>query len=436
MTLYCSSIFAMEVPKNQDGCKESLKAVWTGSFPPRFISASLNIHRDSPGIYEGSISVITDRQQRFSSSIGTFYCKTNINGIIDVDIKEQEFSLTAKVDRAKGEMIVSKFRYFSPEVSGKLNTTPKLLIETSRVSINGLRAPVKTVFDPSGKYVYVINPYDKALIFKKDNYGKLTPDGALDIGAGNIIFDPSGKYAYVVNFTQNTFIYKRNFDGKLVPDSEIEGSKFWDMTFDLSGNYAYATSVGDKPKIYIYKKGDDGKLKPYGDPLISEESYWGGIKLDPLGKYLYMFGNSDNIYIYKKSNDGKLTMQQKLATPRFYHMTIDPSGKYVYLSNSLDNKMFFYKKNDDGKLIYDSTIEMNSPRKVLFSKSGDYAYVIGFKSVFLIYKKESDGTLKFLGSDEVAHIPNDINFDPLEQFIYITNSLRDSAAVIVYLKPF
>jgi len=117
-----------------------------------------------------------------------------------------------------------KFAYVTDNLLNRvvqftIDPTTGVLHPNTPSAVTTGQGPTAVAVDPASKFAFAVNRLDNTVsMFAIDaNTGNLTPHGTIAAGTQpfRIVFDPSGKFLYVVNEASATSIYTINGDGTL-----------------------------------------------------------------------------------------------------------------------------------------------------------------------------------------------------------------------------
>jgi 6-phosphogluconolactonase (cycloisomerase 2 family) len=257
----------------------------------------------------------------------------------------------------------------SPTVSGNvsvftIDSTTGALVEINGSPFFAGLSPVSLVVDPTGKFLYVVNlnggpPLSAGVSAFSINSstGVLTPLTVSSYATGqepiSVAMDPAGKFLYVVNaFDRNVSAYTINSTtGALSP---VTGSPFSvqiaprGVAVDSTGKFVYVTNSTSNTLSEFTIDSTTGALTSVaGSPIATGTTDPISVAMAPVGGFAFVTNfTSNNISGYSiDGTTGALTVVagSPFASPAVppaastggpTSVAVDPSGKFVYVTNT------------------------------------------------------------------------------------------------------
>jgi 6-phosphogluconolactonase (cycloisomerase 2 family) len=229
------------------------------------------------------------------------------------------------------------------------------------------------VVHPSGDFLYVVSTstrtllsyriLDDATLEQINSPITITTNGLEE--PGRIKIDPSGKFLYILNPTADIgcypkiYIYKINIDGSLISlGEELTGDDtLIQFAIDPSGNYIFVVfnDADESARIMKYEIKPDGTLLYKGSDNVYTNEYLSlDVKVHPNGKYIYVTASSDSegaIFVYNYNLERIGTVQCGTGMGSYNSLVeIHPSGKYLYATSPVSYTIYDYKINTNGTL--------------------------------------------------------------------------------------
>ena len=353
-------------------------------------------------------------------------------------------------------------------VSGRLSETQYSRFDTR------LRSPFSYGFHPNGKFLYVagrgggVGGYE---INEKTGAMSHVPGSPFKAGerTRNLTVHPSGKFVYASNaYTNNISAYR--IDQKTGSLIELKNSPFpageagpFDDTFaklpDVmdnkggmpyftashpSGEFLYVTNWAAASVSVFRVNQDTGDLTMIGLPVQTGLTPY-AVAVHPSGKFVYTttWGGND-VWVYRI--DHATGMIYSVEGSPFPTLGIKPvdiafneDGSQLFVANNGSNSItVFDSSNESGSLkLVDFAmtragaidVEIYSADKVVeIIPSLSFVLDKGNEQLVSYRVDPKSGGLKKLSSIKTGKQPSAIARDPLNRFVYVTNSADDSVS--------
>lgn len=162
--------------------------------------------------------------------------------------------------------------------------------------------------------------------------------------------------------------------------------------------YVYVLNSGDE-NISQFRIEDEGKLVPLATPHIATGSFPTAMVLDASEKYLYVSNKGDDtISQYEIQINGQLkSIGTPIATGGFTQdLAVSPNGQFLYALNLQNDSIFQYAISSQGTLTLVSSQAQVGPQGMVFSKAGNFAYVINVDNTISQFSVAANGALSAL----------------------------------------
>lgn len=353
-------------------------------------------------------------------------------------------------------------------VSGRLSQSENSHFDTR------LRSPFSYGFHPSGKFLYVAGRGGGVAGFKVDEKtGAMRHVKSSPFKAGertrNLTVHPTGKFVYASNaYTNNISAYRVDQNtGSLI---ELKNSPFpagevgpFDDTFaklpDVmdnkggmpyytashpSGDYLYVTNWAAASISVFRVNQQTGDLSLIGTPMQTGLTPY-AVAVHPSGKFVYAttWGGND-VWVYRVDQaTGLIYSVEGSPFPVLGMKPVDiafnEDGSQVFVANNGSNSVSIFKSNNEtGALelvdfamtragavdieIYnaDKVVEIVPTISFILDKS---------KAQLSTYRVDpKTGSLKKLASVKTGKQPSAIAKDPLNRFVFVSNSADDAVS--------
>ncbi len=270
---------------------------------------------------------------------------------------------------------------------------------------------------PSGRFAYSYNLITAELIVSdidKETGALTTTSSVPDIYSSRLIIDPTGRFAYFVN--QHTY-----------PNHLLE-------TYAIDPESGKLSKIGQGYNI-----------------IHSLPSYrYEYIKIDPLGKYLYIGDNQSTLSFSIDTKTGlpsPISQSPYISQQHYTDFVIDPSARFAYFAHQGNGQITIATIDTKGEIS-----AVNAPPPVLgldplkigFHPNGRFAYATNPISLKVSsYSVDStDGSLTLLSASQTPSYfyPELITIDPTGQFAYVstTNNMLQPGfnnALVFFINP-
>jgi 6-phosphogluconolactonase (cycloisomerase 2 family) len=204
--------------------------------------------------------------------------------------------------------------------------------------------PTAIAIDPKGKFVYVSVfdpelPYLEAYPINRST-GALTQGPVLggfnwnsSANPSSIVTDPSGQFVYLVDPVSGAIAgFAANGNGRILPTPFAAGLGANLISGSADFFYVFARQI---PDLIGYSfNPESGELRPVpGDPFTSQPNSSNYITLDPVHNVLYQPTFSDSIGVYRLHQNGSLHFQNFTATGDVMDaetLLVDASGTFLF----------------------------------------------------------------------------------------------------------
>lgn len=387
---------------------------------------------------------------------------------------EDKFPATLAIDPS-GKYIYSASRTVDSAPIFKIDPVTGWLTETPESRFNTrLRSPFSYGFHPSGRFLYVAGRGGGVAAFTVDS-----KSGALDYVPNSpfksgertrcLTVHPSGKFVYASNaYTNNISAYRVNqktgeltelknspiaageagpFDdtyAKLPDVLQNKGGMPYYIASHPSGRFVYVTNWAAASVSVFQVNQETGDLKLFGTPVQTGLTPY-AVAVHPSGKYVYVstWGGND-LWAYSVNLDnGGLTRIEggpfEILGMKPVDITFSEDGTFAYVANNSSNSVSILDVDTvTGKLKLKDfamtragavDIELLSSRAAVSLVPG-YAFVLDKKHGQLIsyHIDTGSGNFKEVSRINTGAAPVAIAQDPLNRFVYVTNSADNSVS--------
>jgi 6-phosphogluconolactonase (cycloisomerase 2 family) len=211
--------------------------------------------------------------------------------------------------------------------------------------------PRTVAIDPSGRFVYVTDPFTSAIYEFSINLttGNLAPLSGSPFSTGmgtspwSVAIDPSGRFLCMTDITMNkvdSFSIDPTSGNLTFVSSQPTGSEAEGVIVDPSGRFVYVAAFG----IYAYTISNTGVLTPTSGSPFTDGGFPNAVVVDSSGRFLYAANNQtfDVSAFAIDPNTGNLSAITGSPFPAGSFpraMTLDASGSFAYVANSADNDL-------------------------------------------------------------------------------------------------
>jgi 6-phosphogluconolactonase (cycloisomerase 2 family) len=212
--------------------------------------------------------------------------------------------------------------------------------------------PRTVTIDPSGRFVYVTDPFTSQIYGFSINLttGNLTGLSRSPYSTGlaspwAAAIDPSGRFLCITDIAMNkveSFSIDPTSGNLTFVSATATGQEAEGVVVDPTGRFVYVAAFG----IYAYTISNTGVLAPISE-VFADGGFPNAVVVDPSGRFLYAANNTtNNVSAFAIDyNTGSLTPLLSSPFPGGSgprSMTLDASGSFAYVANAGENDLSAY----------------------------------------------------------------------------------------------